>query len=85
MPRILSSKKRMRQTESRTGRNRRQRSALRTAIKQVRTAGTAEEAQSAFASAEQVIDRAGRKRLIHPNMAARTKRRLAKLVSQKTT
>ena len=40
----------------------------------------AAEAQAAYDEAVQVLDRAGRKRLIHPNAAARQKSRLAKLV-----
>ncbi len=85
MPRIKSAKKRMRQTRTRTEQNRQQRSALRTAIKHVRTALTPEEAQAAFAAAEKIIDRAGRKHLIHPNTAARTKHRLARTVQARKT
>lgn len=78
MPRTKSAKKAERQTKSRTARNRAQRSQLRTAVKKVRTAGSAEEAQQAFAAAQGIIDRAGRKNLIHRNTAARQKSRLAK-------
>lgn len=83
MPRIASAKKRQRQTVVRTARNRTQRSALRSAIKRVRSAESAEAANEAFKSAESLIDRAGRKKLIHPNAADRTKRRLARLVAAK--
>lgn len=83
MPRIQSSKKRMRQTVARTAQNRQKRSALRTAIKRVRNAETAEAAAQALARAEALLDRAGRKRLIHPNTAARYKRRLVKVVATK--
>ncbi len=79
MPRIKSAKKRMRQGKTHATRNRTQRSQLRTAVKKVRAAaGTA--AQAAYDEAVQLLDRAGRKRLIHPNAAARQKSRLAKLV-----
>ena len=79
MPRIKSAKKRMRQAKTHTTLNRTQRSQLRTAIKKVRTAaGTG--AETAYAEAVRLIDRAGRKRLIHPNAAARQKSRLARLV-----
>ena len=79
MPRIKSAKKRMRQGKTHATRNRTQRSQLRTAVKKVRAAaGTA--AQAANDEAVQLLDRAGRKRLIHPNAAARQKSRLAKLV-----
>ena len=81
MPRIDSAKKRMRQTRVRTAENRTQRSRLRTALKKVRAAAGAE-AEKAYAEAVQLLDRAGRKHLIHPNAAARQKSRLAKLVSK---
>lgn len=80
MPRIKSAKKRMRQAKTHTALNRTQRSKLRTAIKKVRAAA-AGEVQSAYAEAVKMLDRAGRKRLIHPNAAARQKSRLAKLMA----
>ena len=83
MPRIKSAKKRMRQTAAATARNRTQRSQLRSAIKKVRMATQAEAAE-AYAAAVTLIDRAGRKNLIHRNAAARQKSRLAKLVAKAT-
>ena len=83
MPNSRSAKKRMRQGETRRLRNKDQRSALRTVVKRVRTAGTGPEAQAAFRNAEQLLDRAARKHLIHPNMTARTKARLRKLIQSK--
>ena len=80
MPKIKSAKKRMRQTRARTAVNRSHRSRLRTAIKKVRVAQGAEARAKAYGEVEQLIDRAGRKRLIHPNAAARYKSRLSKLV-----
>ncbi len=82
VPRSSSAKKHQRQTKARTTANRAQRSRLRTAVKAVRSAKSAEERQQAFQVAEQLLDRAGRKRLVHPNLAARTKQRLAKLAAQ---
>ena len=79
MPRIKSAKKRMRQAKTHATLNRTQRSQLRTAIKKVRGT-TGAEAQTAYDEAVHLIDRAGRKRLIHPNAAARQKSRLAKFV-----
>ncbi len=78
MPRIKSAKKRLRQTKVRTARNKSQRSALRTAVRKALTTPTVETATAA----ESLIDRAGRKRLIHPNTAARTKSRLAKMANK---
>ncbi len=83
MPTIQSAKKRMRQAERHRARNRQHRSAVRTAIKKVRQAATAEEAASAYRDAEQLLDRAARKNLVHKNNAARHKRRLQKLVAGK--
>jgi small subunit ribosomal protein S20 len=71
----------MRQAKTHTALNRTQRSKLRTAIKKVRAA-VAGEAKEAYAEAVKMLDRAGRKRLIHPNAAARQKSRLAKLVGK---
>jgi small subunit ribosomal protein S20 len=80
VPRIKSAKKRQRQTKVRTARNKAQRSTLRNAVKKVRTASTPAEAEAALKTATALVDRAGRKNLIHRNAAARTKSRLAKLV-----
>jgi small subunit ribosomal protein S20 len=79
-----SSKKRLRQTATRTVRNRMQRSALRSALRKVRTATSAQDARTALLQAERLLDRAARKRLIHPNTAARHKTRLHKLIGQKS-
>ena len=81
MPRIKSAKKRMRQARARTPQNRAQRSQLRTALKKVR-ATVGDEAKAAYAEAVRLLDRAGRKRQIHPNAAARQKSRLAKLLAK---
>jgi small subunit ribosomal protein S20 len=68
----------MRQTRARTLQNRTKRSQLRTAIKKVRSAAPGAEAQRAYTEAVKLLDRAGRKHLIHPNTAARHKSRLAR-------
>ena len=81
VPRIKSAKKRMRQSAAATARNRTQRSQLRSAIRKVRAAAQGEAAE-AYAAAVTLIDRAGRKNLIHRNAAARQKSRLAKLVNK---
>lgn len=81
VPRTRSAKKHERQTKARTAVNRAQRSALRTAVKKVRTAGTAEERQKAYLEAQRLLDRAGRKNVVHKNVASRTKARLAKLLA----
>jgi small subunit ribosomal protein S20 len=81
VPKIKSAKKAMRQARAREGRNRQQRSALRTALKRVRIA-TAATAAQAFEAASRLLDRAARKGLIHKNNAARHKSRLAALVKK---
>ena len=83
MPRIKSAKKRMRQARTHSAQNKQGRSQLRTAIKKVRSSTTAAEAAEAYAKAVRLLDRAGRKSLIHRNAAARQKSRLARLVAAK--
>ena len=83
MPYSRSAKKRRRQGETRRQRNRTQHSELRTVLKKVRAATPGADAQQAFRRAEQLLDRAADKRLIHPNKAARTKSRLRKLIREK--
>lgn len=82
MASIRSAKKRMRQSRRRAAKNRVQRSALRTAVRKVKSAGTAQEARSALLAAERLLDRAARKRLVHPNAAARQKARLHRLAKR---
>ena len=75
MPNIASAKKNMRKTRSATARNRAQRSALRTALKKAKSpTATPEERLSAVS----LLDRAARKGLVHKNLAARHKSRMAK-------
>jgi small subunit ribosomal protein S20 len=73
----------MRQSRRHAAENRVQRSALRTAVRKVRSATTAAEAGAALRAAERLLDRAARKRLVHPNTVARQKSRLHKLARQK--
>ena len=83
MPRLKSAKKAMRKSRAANERNRARRSQLRTALKKVRSAASAKEAQTAYLEAARLLDRAGRKNLVHRNTASRTKSRLAKLVAAK--
>ena len=78
MPNSSSAKKRNRQGEARNARNKQQRSAVRSAVKKVRTSTSPADAQEAFRTAERLLDRAARKRLVHPKAAARLKSRLQK-------
>lgn len=80
MPNVKSAEKRMRTNEIRAQRNKQQRSRLRTAIRKVREAASADAAGEALQQAISLIDRAARKRIIHPNKAARAKSRLTSFV-----
>lgn len=77
MPNIKSSKKDMRKSRAAGERNRAQRAALRTALKKA-IGGTAEQRRAAV----QLLDRAARKGLVHPNKAARHKSALAKTAAK---
>jgi len=83
VPRLKSAKKAMRKSKAANERNRARRSQLRTALKKVKGASSAKEAQAAYLDAARLLDRAGRKNLIHHNTASRAKSRLAKLVAGK--
>ncbi len=82
MPNVKSAEKRMRTNKIREERNKAARSRLRTAIKKVRQSDNAnpEGAEAGYQQAKSLLDRAARKRLIHPNKAARLKSKLAKAV-----
>jgi small subunit ribosomal protein S20 len=78
LPNVKSAEKRMRTNRIREARNKAARSRLRTAIKKARQA-EGEGSDAAFLQAKSLLDRAARKRLIHPNKAARLKSQLARL------
>lgn len=76
MPNIKSAQKRMELSRKWASENRTARSRIRTAIKKVRQAGDADGAKAGLGEAVSLLDRAGRKNLIHPNRVARLKRQL---------
>ena len=79
MANIQSAKKRIRQTVKRTERNRVFRSSARTYIKRTRqliAAGELDEAEETARKAYKTLDKAARKRVIHPRNAARREGRL---------
>jgi small subunit ribosomal protein S20 len=82
VPRIQSAKKQLRKSISAAARNKAQRSELRTALKKVRSAATKAEAEKEFRAAGALLDRAGRKNLVHRANAARMKSRLAAVVAK---
>ncbi len=55
---------------------------LRTAMRRVREASTPEEGAEAMRHAQKLLDRAGRRRLVHPNKADRLKSRLSARLKQ---
>ena len=85
MPIIKSAKKRMRQNVHRRSRNRMRRATLRTAIRRLREAieaGNADTIQTQWVQTQSLIDRTARFGIIHPNAAARTKSRLARNIQR---
>lgn len=80
MANIKSAKKRIKVTETKTLRNRMVKSALKTEIKKLEAAiaaNNAEEAKAAFVQATKALDMAASKGVLHKNMVARKKSRLA--------
>jgi small subunit ribosomal protein S20 len=83
MPTTKSGKKRHRQSLERRAKNRAVKSAVKTQVRKVRAAvaaGDIAKAETELRLAATKLDRAGAKRVIHPNAAARTKSRLSHLI-----
>ena len=79
-----SAKKRIRQTEKRTERNRHYRASARTYVKKVRrliAENKIDEAEQVARDAYQTLDKAARKNIVHPRNAARRKGRLMAALS----
>ena len=80
MANIKSAKKRILVTQTKTANNRMVKSALKTAIKKFEAAVEAknvEEAKTLYTSVVKSMDMAASKGVVHKNMAARKKSRLA--------
>jgi small subunit ribosomal protein S20 len=77
VPRLASSKKRLRTSIKAQMRNKAIRSQMRTDIKKVRQAADKASAQQALQQALSTIDRTAQKRVIHKKTAARYKSRLS--------
>ncbi|HEY1680791.1 MAG TPA: 30S ribosomal protein S20 [Candidatus Tumulicola sp.] len=78
MPNIKAAEKWMRQSETRTIRNRDANSRLKTLFKKAVTAADAQ----TTATVEGAFDSAASKGIIHPNKAARKKSRLSKAITR---
>jgi small subunit ribosomal protein S20 len=88
MPHTSSAKKRLRQTEKRRLRNRAVKRTVKTHVKRVAEAAqgaTVEKLREEYNLAAKKLDQAAAKRVIHPNLAARKKSQLAKLLRAKET
>jgi small subunit ribosomal protein S20 len=83
MANTASAKKRIRQTASRTARNRARTARLRTFVKKVEEAiagGDQSIAAAALKDAQPEMQRAARKSVVHPNTVARKLSRLSKRI-----
>jgi small subunit ribosomal protein S20 len=87
MPHTRSAKKSVRKNEARKLRNRATKSAIKTQIKKfldIVKSGSPNTVQAEFKIAVKKLDKAAAKHVIHPNLAARKKSQLAKMVNRKS-
>lgn len=85
MPHTKSAKKRLRQSRKRTLQNRSKKTKAKTYLKRVIEAvnkGNIERAQTELRLAYKAIDKCAKKRVFHPNKAARMKASIAKEVER---
>jgi small subunit ribosomal protein S20 len=88
MPHTRSAKKQHRKAQRRRLHNRAIKKAIKVQIKTVLETsqkGTLEDLKKEFVLAVKKLDTAAARRVVHPNLAARKKSQLAKLVHQKET
>jgi small subunit ribosomal protein S20 len=86
MPHTRSARKNLRKSEKRRLHNRAIKKALKTQIKKVLATaqtGTLDQLQVEYNLAAKKLDKAAAKRVVHPNLAARKKSQLARLLAQK--
>ena len=81
MPNIKSAKKRMNLSSAARAKNRSERARIRTAIKNVQSAESAEQGTARLREAVALLDRAATRRLFHPNRVARIKSGLMRRVN----
>ena len=86
MPHTRSAKKNMRKAEKRRIANKLAKKAIKKQIKTflAAAAGPIEELRNQYNLAAKKLDKAAAKRVIHPNLAARKKAQLARVVNKKT-
>lgn len=88
MPHTRSAKKQLRKSRSRRLHNRAIKKAIKTQIKKVLESsekGSLEDLKKEFIIAVKKLDTAAAHRVVHPNLAARKKSQLAKLLHKKET
>jgi small subunit ribosomal protein S20 len=88
MPHTPSAKKQLRKDVKRRAHNRAIKSAIKTQIKKVLAtaeAGNVDQLKKEVAVAATKLDRAGAKRVVHPNLAARKKSQLYRLLHRAAT
>ncbi len=83
MPSSKQAKKRVVTDERKRVANKIMRTNMRSAVKKVLSAETADEAKSLLPEAMKRVDKCAKKNIIHDNAAARAKSRLARSVSSK--
>jgi small subunit ribosomal protein S20 len=86
MPHTRNAKKRMRQNEKRRLRNRAVKKEIKTYIKRLKdlvAGGSLEQVKESFNAVTKKLDKAAARRIVHPNLAARKKSQLARLVHKK--
>jgi small subunit ribosomal protein S20 len=86
MPHTKSAKKSLRQNEKRRLKNRAVKKAIKTQIKKVEAVaatGPVDALRKEFNLAAKKLDKAAARRIVHPNLAARKKSQLARLVHEK--
>jgi small subunit ribosomal protein S20 len=84
MPHTRSAKKNLRKSRKRRLRNRSVKAELKVQLKDVFSAQGGDELLKQIRAATKKLDKAAAKRVIHPNMAARKKSQLAKLMNRQS-
>jgi len=85
MPTHKATWKRLRQDKRRRAQNVTEKSRLRTSVKKLRATcaeGDRDQAKEELLKASSLLDKAGKRRTIHPRTAARKKSRLQRLVNK---
>ena len=88
MPHTRSAKKQLRKGEKRRLHNKSVKRTIKTEVKKfvdLAESGSVEQLKAQFALTSKKLDKAAAKRIVHPNLAARKKSQLAKVLHRKET